>query len=144
MEGRRRWFGRRPRADDVPPDVTEAAGAFPPARDAVERAKASLMTAIRSGRAPGAPLAEALAGFEHHLADADTAMPGWRMDVVRSEWAACRNGLDEARRRAETLRLEGSPEVYEELATALADLMEPLEPFADAARRLRDLGARLR
>jgi hypothetical protein len=142
--GRRRWFGGRARTRDVPAEIASAAEAFAQVRDDVERAKAALVTAIRSGRAPGAPLAEALAGFEHHLAEADATMDRWHVDAVRTQWLACRDGLDQARRRAEQLRLEGTPELYEELATALADLMEPLEPFADAARRLHDLGARLR
>jgi hypothetical protein len=143
MGERRRRFGARRRLGDVPPEIAAAADAFALARDAVERAKASLVTAVRSGRAPGAPLAEALAGFEHHLAEADAAMPAWDSDALRGEWRACRDGLDESCRRAERLRLEGSPELYEELVAELADLMDPLGAFADAARRLRDLGVRL-
>ncbi len=145
MGRRRRLFGRHARPDAIQPDVATAVEAFLYARDAVERAKGALVTAIRSGRSPGAPLAEALAGFEHHLAEADTAMAGWQVEPVRTQWLGCRRGLDEARRRAEHLRMEGSPETYEELAGALADLIEPLDqPFVDATLRLRDLGADLR
>src|SRR5690348_13192536 len=94
--GRRQWFGGRARTRDVPAEIASAAEAFAQVRDDVERAKAALVTAIRSGRAPGAPLAEALAGFEHHLAEADATMDRWHVDAVRTQWLACRDGLDQA------------------------------------------------
>ena len=86
------------------------------------------------------PLAEALFGFELGLAEASTGMLAWRVPEVDETWWSCREGLDEAARRAEALRLEGSPDGYEELAGVLADLLDPLQPFAGALRRFRELG----
>ena len=99
--GRRRWFGRG--ALDAVPELRHAGGAFGATLAVVEGAKASLVSAVRSGRSPGAPLAEALAGFELGLADASASMDAWRVPEVEETWTAC-PGLDEARARAEALR----------------------------------------
>lgn len=106
----------------------------------VELAKASLVAAAPGQRGSGVELAEALFGFELGLAEASAAMPGWRSVEVDEDWWRCREALDEAARRAERLRLEGSPEGYEELAGVLADLLEPLEAFEVALARFRELG----
>jgi hypothetical protein len=90
----------------------------------------------------GMPLAEALAGFEIGLAEARALMDDWERESLGAEWDGCRAGLEEAARRAEEFRLQGSPARYEELYGTLADLMEPLEVFAAAAARFRDLDAR--
>ena len=97
-----------------------------------------------SGRVRGAPLAEALAGFEGGLADASASMERWRVEEVMAEWLVCADGLREAKVRAERLRLHGSPRAYEELVAELDDLMAPLETFERAARAVRDLERRAR
>ena len=126
------------------PEVLRAAGAFSIALGSVEGAKDALVTAVRSGRAPGAPLAEALAGFERGLTDADAAMPAWRVGEVDEAWTSCRAGLDEARARAEAFRLsEHPPEIYEHLIAELEDLLDPLDPFEDAASGFGALGVRI-
>ncbi len=140
--GRRRWFGRDRPA--VAPELRRAGEAFASTLASVEGAKAALVTAVRSGRAPGAPLAEALAGFELGLADASVSMDAWRVPDLGTAWHACSAGLDGARVRAEELRLRGDPpRVYEELVAALEELMDPLEPFEGAAERFRALGVRV-
>jgi hypothetical protein len=112
------------------PIAVEAAVALAVAVGAVERAKAALVGAVRSGRTPGAPLAEALAGFELGLKEAERAMPGWDIDATRPEWDACSDGLAEARARAERFRLTGrAPGTYEDLIAVIAELMDPLEAF---------------
>ena len=126
------------------PEVRRAAEAFALTLGSVEDAKAALVTAVRSGRAPGAPLAEALAGFEMGLADADASMPAWRVEQVEDAWAACRAGLDEARARAEAFRLgEHPPEIFEQLIAVMEDLMDPLDPFEAAAAAFDALGLRV-
>jgi hypothetical protein len=125
----------------VPEELRRVGEAFAATLGAVEAAKASLVTAVRSGRAPGAPLAEALAGFEVRLAEAEGTMGAWRAPDVEAAWGSCRDGLNEARRRAEAFRLsEPSPEIYEHLIAALEDLMDPLEPFEVAASAFRAAG----
>lgn len=106
----------------------------------MERAKASLLSAVPGRRGPGAPLAVALAGFEEGLREATAAMPSWRETVVQSAWRACASALEEASRRAEHLRLEATPQGYEELYVALGELLDPLEAFRSAAEARRNMG----
>ncbi len=133
---RRRWARFGGQRDPALP--AGAARAFSRALGAVEAAKARLVAAVPvSGRVGGVPLAEALAGFEAGLAEARAAMSGWRHPPVEDVWSACDEGLAEAARRAERLRLEGSPGAYEELVADLDDLMAPLASFAAAVAAIR-------
>jgi hypothetical protein len=105
----------------------------------VEDAMEALIAARPSGRGPGVPAAEAVAGFEEGIRAARETMSEWRSSDVDVDyaWRACLAGLDEASRRAERLRLESAPAGYEELYGALGDLLDPLEVFAHTLDRLR-------
>jgi hypothetical protein len=107
---------------------------------AVEEAKSSLVAAAPVGRGAGIPLADALLGFESALHLAAERMPGWRVPSVGPEWEASRAALDEAARRAQDFRLRPAPPAYEQLYGALADLLDPLDAFARARQRFRELG----
>ena len=109
----------------------------------VEAAKDALVAAVPSARAPGAPLADALFRIEHHLQRARGGMSRWRDHVVSEDWRRCRDGIEEARRRAERLRLEAPDLEFESLLARIAELIDPLEPFEEAARRFRGVGASL-
>jgi len=135
-----RLFGSKPK---VPQDLHDAGRAFASTLASVEDAKASLVSSVRAGRAPGAPLAEALAGFEAGLADAARTMRDWERPGVEGAWRSCSDGLDEARARAERFRVGATPAIYEELIAALEDLMDPLEAFEAAATEFRALGVRV-
>jgi len=119
------------------PDALEALGAFDVTLRLVEEAKTALLATVRTGRAQGIPLAEGVAAFEDGLHRAAASMGAWRSPPAESVRGACDAALRESLRRAERLRLEGSPRIYEELIAALDELIEPLEPFADASARLR-------
>ncbi len=107
--------------------------AFLPVLRLVEAARAALASAAPTGRPARVSVAEALLGFEQGLREAASAMPGWRGVDTEAVWVRCRAGLDEAASRAERLRLEGSPEGYEQLVAAIDRLFEPLEAFEDAS-----------
>lgn len=107
----------------------------------MEQAKASLAAAAPGGRARGVPLGDALAGFEEALGLARHAMMSWRTAELEEAWWRCQTALDESSRRAESLRLGEAPPGYEQLYIVLAELMEPLEAFAAAMARFRELGA---
>jgi hypothetical protein len=113
--------------------MTEEYAQFVRVVDRVEESKAALVDAAPTGRPARVPLAEALAGFEEGLAAAELAMPAWRSNRTERVWADCRSGLEEARRRAERLRLEANPEGYEELVAVIDLLLEPLEAFRRAS-----------
>jgi hypothetical protein len=142
-ERRRGLFRRRGAGADVDPALQRAGESFVRTLAEVETAKAALVSAVRSGRAPGVPLAEALAGFDAGLMAADASMPDWRIPAVEREWTACFAGLAEARAAADALRLSHrAPEIYEELIAALDELLDPLACFEDAAGAFRRLGLR--
>ena len=124
----------------MPPEVRATVDAFDVSRAAVEEAKAALVATVRTGRVEGIPLAEGVARFELLLRDAAGGMSAWRSAETETDWAACNSGVAESLRRAERLRLEGSPRVYEELIAEVDELLEPLDAFAGAAARIRALG----
>jgi hypothetical protein len=137
-----RW---RRRGRDLPPEAVEAFDGFRATLAAVEEARATLMLGVPSGRAPRLAFAEALFGFERGLAEARERMAGWRdpasaSSQTRQAWSECDEALREAGLRAERLRVEASPEGYEELVPLLDALLEPLGAFEAAARRFRSLG----
>jgi hypothetical protein len=98
----------------------------------VEEAKAALASAAPRGRSPGTPLAEALATFEEGVHRARSLLPSWRVPEVAGEWEECRGALEQSVDRAERLRLERTPDGYEELYRELGDIIEPLDAFAGA------------
>ncbi|HZA26901.1 MAG TPA: hypothetical protein VE915_04520 [Actinomycetota bacterium] len=112
-------------------------GAFSAVVDRVEHGKAALVSAVPTARAEGTPLAEALHVFEEALRQARDQMHDWRTPETESFWWACSQALDEAKRRAERLRLQAPSLDYEGLVMTLGDLIAPLDAFGDAARQLR-------
>ena len=134
MVGRRR---RRNPSPEVQGRIEALSGVV----DAVGRAKDGLAAARPSRRGEGVPLAEALSAFEVGLAEADAGMAAWRWPDLERTWIQCRAGLIESRRRAERLRLSGTPPSgYEQLYGVLGDLMDPLDAFEDALEEVRRLG----
>ena len=134
-------FRRKKPRPDVDADLREAFVRFRQTVSSVEAAKESLAASAPRGRNAGVPLAEALAGFEQGLRDASASMPEWRRATVEEAWNSCRRALEEAGRRGECLRVGDAPEGYEALYGELGDLMEPLDAFAVALDRFRELGA---
>jgi hypothetical protein len=134
-------FRRRRSASRVSDDVADARRVFEDVVGSVEDAKRALVAAVPRGRGAGTPLAEAVAGFESGLRHARERMNDWRVGAVEDQWTACRDALGESLRRSERLRLDASPEGYEELAPIMAELMEPLEAFERAVDAFDHLGA---
>ncbi|HEY7283251.1 MAG TPA: hypothetical protein VID47_16840 [Actinomycetota bacterium] len=125
----------------IPPELEDANVAFEETLARVERAKEALVSAVPSARAPGRPLADALADYEDGLAQAKGTMPAWRRPQIESEWTACDGALRDAVSAAERFRLETPEDLpFDALMFALQDLMVPLDAFEAAAhawRRLR-------
>jgi hypothetical protein len=99
----------------------------------VEAAKASVVAVAPTGRPARVSLAEALAGFEDGLAEASHAMETWGSSRTEEPSSKCRAAIGEAARRAERVRLEASPQGYEELVAVIDALLEPLDAFREAA-----------
>jgi hypothetical protein len=132
-------LGRRRLPDDLAP----AAEAFDDVLTVLEPAKAGLTEVLPGTRMPGRPLADALDGFEAGLTHASDRMAAWRVPAIEDAWIACRTGLDEAIGRARRVRVE-APELagFEGLRGLVSSLLDPLEPFAEAERRFRELRRR--
>ncbi len=126
----------------LPEDLRAPFQAFEAVAEALDRAKDALTAAVPATRVPGRPLADALLGFEDGLAEVRSGMAAWWAPEVEMEWRACDEGLAEASRRAEHLRIEAdAPIGFEALIGAIGDLVEPLDRFEAAAERFRKLRA---
>jgi hypothetical protein len=125
------------------PELQASFGAFRDVLEHLEPAKAALTGVMPTTRMPGRPLPDALVEFEEGLERAGALMPGWRGPDLEREWLVCQRGLVEARDRVRRLR-EDAPELggFEGLIWAVEELMAPLDGFATAAERFRELGAR--
>jgi hypothetical protein len=125
------------------PELRSSFAAFRDVLEHLEPAKVALTDVMPSTRMPGRPLPDALAEFEEGLKRAEALMPPWRTPALESEWIVCERGLVVAGERARRLR-EDAPELsgFEGLIWAVEELMAPLDGFAAAAERFRELGAR--
>ena len=127
----------------LPERLRPALGAFRVTVERVEAAKQALTDAVPTTRLPGRPLAEALVAFEDEIRAAAEAMPGWRTEQTADAWDACSHALSDALSSAERLRLEAEPpNGFEALIGAIDGLLAPLDAFAQAADRFRDLRVR--
>jgi hypothetical protein len=124
----------------LPPALIAPAIAFDALIPALERAKAALLTSVPGTRLPGRPLAETLLAFEEELRVVRSAMDAWRAPELEDVWAAARGALEEALSLAERVRVD-APDLagFEGLIGLVGSLLAPLDAFAAAAERIRDL-----
>jgi hypothetical protein len=133
-------IGRR---KELPRELVEPYAAFLRVLDEIEPAKSGIADVLPSTRLPGRPLNDAVSEYRERVRRAATAMPTWRCPAVEVEWAACAEGLVEARDRAErVLALEEDPIGFEGLLGTVEQLMDPLDPFVAADERFRSLRRR--
>jgi hypothetical protein len=124
----------------LPPELAIASDAFHAVVADLEPAKAALTEALPTTRAPGRPLQEALGAFEAGLVRAGAGMPAWRTPEIGALWIACDRGLGEALDHVRRVRRDGiEPVGFEALLWLIEDLLDPLDPFAEAERAFRDL-----
>jgi hypothetical protein len=124
----------------LPSDLRAAEDAFGRVLEALEPAKAALADTLPGTRMPGRPMDDALAAFVEGLTAAETTMDRWRHPAVQEAWLACDEGLRRSLDRARRVTASG-PEVegFEGLLGLVTWLLDPLDPFADAETRFRDL-----
>lgn len=132
---------RRPPPD---PGLAAALDAFAAVASSVERAQRALLAAIPTARDRGAPLRQALEGFEAWRSRAAAGMAAWRHERTNAEWERCREALDRARAEADRLRAEDGPPGFEVLNVRIGEVLDPLEAFRDAERALRSAAGRRR
>lgn len=124
----------------LPPELVAPASAFEGLIPALERAKAVLLTSVPGTRLPGRPLAETLLEFEEELGVVRAAMDPWRIPELDDVWVAASAGLEDSLALAERVRTD-APDLagFEGLIGLVDALLAPLDAFAVAAERLRDL-----
>lgn len=129
----------------LPPDLAEAFEAFERVLAEIEPAKHALTEVMPTTRMPGRPLPDALSEFTDRLERARRAMLGWRRPETEEAWSECAAGIDEALGRVRRLR-EDAPDLggFEGLIWAVESLIDPLEPFREAADRFRSLRVAVR
>lgn len=124
----------------LPEHLEDPYRAFEAIVPALERAKAALTESVPGTRLPGRPLAETLLEFEEGLRDVAAGMDAWRAPEVEGAWLGASQGLREAGALAERVRVEAPPPVgFEGLIGLIGDLIAPLEAFAVAEQRFREL-----
>jgi hypothetical protein len=134
-------IGRRRR--ELPPALADRYTAFRHVLDELEPAKAGLTDVLPGTRLPGRPMNDAVGEFREGLRRARVHMPAWRCPEVETEWRPCSDGLELALERADrVLALERDPVGFEGLLGTVEQLLDPLEPFADAEERFRSLRRR--
>ena len=129
-------FGRR----RLPGHLIEAASAFQALIPSLDAARSALTSSVPGTRLPGRPLAETVLAFEGYLAEVRERMPRWRTEEVDDVWLGADDGLAEALALAERVRTD-PPQIagFEGLIGLIDDLLAPLDAFAVAAERFRDL-----
>lgn len=127
----------------LPEHLEERRRAFEALLPTLERARAALTESVPGTRLPGRPLAETLLEFEEGLREVRAGMEAWRAAEVEDAWRSAAEGIDRALALADRLRTRADdPAGFEGLIGTIGRLLEPLEPFADAAERFRTLRRR--
>lgn len=131
------------RRKELPEELQPVEAAFARVLEQLEPAKVAITDVLPSTRMPGRPLSDALDEYDRRLTSASELMPEWRHPAVEAEWAACREGLAAALALTRRARVE-APDVigFEGMLGLVEELLDPLDPFAEAEERFRRLRSR--
>lgn len=128
-------FSRKP---DLPAEHRDAWRAFLDCAEVIEGGRRVLLGTLPTGRVEPAPIGVGLDAQRRAIQDAREWMPGWRVDEVDHEWQACAKALDDAEGSLEGVaEVAATTDELEDLLTALQDVIDPLDSFADAEKAWR-------
>lgn len=128
-------FARKP---ELPADLQEAWRAFLDCAEVIEGGRRVLLGVLPTGRVEPAPIGVGTDAVRRSIADARSWMPRWRIDELAAEWQDCLAALDEAEGGCDQIdEVAASTDELEDLLTAVQDVIEPLDVFADAERAWR-------
>jgi hypothetical protein len=128
-------FQRKP---ELPTELHDAWWAFLDCAEMIEGGRRVLLGVLPTGRVEPAPIAMGTDALRRAISDTRDWMPRWQLDIIQAEWDACQSGLNEAEAGLTAIdEVAASTDELEELLTAVQDVIEPLDTFADAERALR-------
>lgn len=128
-------LNRKPR---LPADRADQWRAFCDCADVIEGGRRMLLSTLPAGRVEPAPIGVGIDAMERALADAASWMERWHVDELSDCWTDCRDAMAEAAAALPGVRDVAANTVeLEELLTAVSDVVEPLDRFADAERAWR-------
>jgi hypothetical protein len=128
-------FRRRP---DLPPDLRDAWWTFVDCAEVIEGGRRQLLATLPAGRVEPAPIGVGLDAVVAAVEDARSWMPAWRIEPLEGSWRDCDAALDESLAAVPAAReFAAAPGELEDLLGLLADVVDPLDAFADAERAWR-------
>lgn len=126
------------RKSELPAHLHDAWWAFLDCAELIEGGRRVLLGVLPTGRVEPAPIAIGTDALRRALADTRVWMPRWQIEAIEDEWQTCLRALDQAEAGlTEIDAVAASTNELEELLTAVQDVIEPLDTFADAERALR-------
>lgn len=128
-------FARKP---ELPADLQEAWRAFLDCAEVIEGGRRVLLGVLPTGRVEPAPVGVGTDAVRRAIVDARQWMPRWRVEQLEADWQDCLAALGEAEHGCtEVDEVAATTGELEELLTAVQDVIEPLDVFADAERAWR-------
>jgi hypothetical protein len=126
------------RRSPLPPEREDAWGSFLNCARHLDDGRAVLLATLPVGRIDPAPIALGTAAVRSALDGVAAELGGWRVPELESEWEGCRRAVDDARSRLVTIdRIAATTDELDHVLEEVRELMEDLEPFADAEAAFR-------
>jgi len=128
----------RRRREDLPEELLPSWRAFLDCAAVIEGGRRTLLGTLPVGRVEPTPIGLGVDAMASALDDAAVWMPQWRVEQLEADWADCVAAMDEARDGLDEVRaVAASTRELEELQESVADVVAPLDAFADAERTWR-------
>ena len=126
---------RRP---PLPDELRPAWSAFLTSAEALAAARRRLLSTLPAGRVEPGPVGLGLDAMATALASARDLLPQWRDEPDAQVWQACAQGLEESAAALPSARdVALTSRELDDLIGAFADVVDPLDAFADAERAWR-------
>lgn len=128
----------RRRRDPLPEELLPAWQAFLDCAAVIEGGRRTLLGTMPVGRVEPTPVGLGVDAMAAALDDARGWMDGWRIEPLADDWRDCDKAMREARGNLAPVReVAAATTELEELQEAVADVVAPLDAFADAEQAWR-------
>lgn len=128
----------RRRRTPLPEELLPAWQAFLDCAAVIEGGRRTLLGTMPVGRVEPTPVGLGVDAMAAALDDAEGWMDTWHVEPLEDDWRACVEAMDEARDNLAAVReVAAETTELEELQEAVADVVAPLDAFADAEQAWR-------